>query len=234
MQWEQCWEMSSFWNWNALWNRCFSRKFVIKEEEQVFCTFIRGIWGEERNVTTQRKLFCTSQAIFCFLIVHISSLERGHLASWCVSLSFFKNVIYLFLYIGEKREKEREEISMCGCLSCGPHWGPGLHPRHVPWLGIKLATFWFAACAQSIELHQPVLNMFLINKRERVPIMVREARGKMWWWVVWALGLHKPGTTFWQLGIIEQGILQISVCWFWRLLLWVHEPLEPDVFLNSE
>ena len=32
---------------------------------------------------------------------------------------------------------------MYGCLSCVPHWGPGLQPRHVPWLGIELATFWF-------------------------------------------------------------------------------------------
>ena len=44
---------------------------------------------------------------------------------------FFKQLIYLFLERGEGRKKERE-ISMCGCLSCGPHWGPGLQPRHVP------------------------------------------------------------------------------------------------------
>ena len=33
---------------------------------------------------------------------------------------------------------------MCGCLLCSPDWGPGLQPRHVPWLGIKLAILWFA------------------------------------------------------------------------------------------
>ena len=33
---------------------------------------------------------------------------------------------------------------MCGCPSCGSHWGPGPQPRHVPWLGIELATFWFS------------------------------------------------------------------------------------------
>ena len=32
---------------------------------------------------------------------------------------------------------------MCGCLSCGPYWGPGLQPRHVPWLGIEPVTLWF-------------------------------------------------------------------------------------------
>ena len=25
-----------------------------------------------------------------------------------------------------------------------PNWGPGLQPRHVPWLGIKPVTLWFA------------------------------------------------------------------------------------------
>ena len=44
---------------------------------------------------------------------------------------------------------------MCGCLSHGPYWGPGQQPRHVPWLGIEPATLWFAAHAQSTELHQP-------------------------------------------------------------------------------
>ena len=37
------------------------------------------------------------------------------------------------------------ETSVCGHLSCTPHRGPGLQPRHVPWLGIELATLWFAA-----------------------------------------------------------------------------------------
>ena len=48
-------------------------------------------------------------------------------------------------------------FSMCGCLSCTPQWGLGLQPRHVPWLGIKPATLWSQARAQSTELHQPGL-----------------------------------------------------------------------------
>ena len=32
---------------------------------------------------------------------------------------------------------------MCACLSCAPKWGPGLQPRHVPWLRIELVTLWF-------------------------------------------------------------------------------------------
>ena len=57
---------------------------------------------------------------------------------------FFKDFIYLFLHRGEGWEKQREKISMCGCLLHAPYWGPGLNPRHVPWLGIELATLGFA------------------------------------------------------------------------------------------
>ena len=33
---------------------------------------------------------------------------------------------------------------MCSYHSHAPYWGPGLQPRHVPWLGIEPATPWFA------------------------------------------------------------------------------------------
>ena len=53
--------------------------------------------------------------------------------------------IYLFLYRGERIGRKRgRETSVCGCLSCAPYWWPGLQPRHVPWLGIKLVTLCFA------------------------------------------------------------------------------------------
>ena len=44
---------------------------------------------------------------------------------------------------------------MCGCLSHTPYWGPGLQPRHVPWLGIEPRPFGSQAGAQSTEPHQP-------------------------------------------------------------------------------
>ena len=52
---------------------------------------------------------------------------------------------------------------MCGCLSHGPHCGPGPQPRHVPWLGIEPVTLWFAALAQSTELHQPGHTFILLK-----------------------------------------------------------------------
>ena len=57
-------------------------------------------------------------------------------------LSFLKDFIYLFLERGEGKERGKE-TSMCCCFSSSLNWGPGLQPRHVPWLGIKPATLWF-------------------------------------------------------------------------------------------
>ena len=56
-------------------------------------------------------------------------------------ISFFR---FLFIFRKGKGEKKRQrKTSMCGCLLCTPHQGPGPQPRHVPWLGIEQATFWF-------------------------------------------------------------------------------------------
>ena len=47
---------------------------------------------------------------------------------------------------GRKRGRETscERVTLIGCLSPAPSWGPGLQPRHVPWPGIEPVTFWFA------------------------------------------------------------------------------------------
>ena len=42
---------------------------------------------------------------------------------------------------GEKHWCVRDTST--GCLSHTPNQGPGLQPRHVPWLGLELATPWF-------------------------------------------------------------------------------------------
>ena len=62
---------------------------------------------------------------------------------YCLFYFFLRFFIYVFLERRELREKKRK-ISMSACLSCAPYWGPGLQPRHVPWLRIEPVTLWFA------------------------------------------------------------------------------------------
>ena len=57
------------------------------------------------------------------------------------NLKGFFNILFIIYF--ERREGRKREISMCGCLSHAPHWGPGPQPRHVPWLGTELVTLWF-------------------------------------------------------------------------------------------
>ena len=74
----------------------------------------------------------TINSFFCFLEKYYMSIHSY----------FFYDFISLFLDREEGSEEEKER-NMCGCLWHSPYWAPGLQPRHVPWLGIKLATPWF-------------------------------------------------------------------------------------------
>ena len=58
---------------------------------------------------------------------------------------------YLFIFRETEREGEREgekhgcvRETLISYLPHTPNWEPGLEPRHVPWLGTELVTFWFA------------------------------------------------------------------------------------------
>ena len=58
---------------------------------------------------------------------------------------FFLDFIYLFLERGGGKEKEWERNINVWLPLAHPHCGgPGPQPRHVPQLGIELATLWFA------------------------------------------------------------------------------------------
>ena len=88
---------------------------------------------------------------------------------------------------------------MCGCLSRGPHWGPGLQPKHLPWLEFELATLWFAAHAQSTKLHQPGLHRGILPKALRRTIssasqtISKNSRGgKTPKFILW--GQHHPNS----------------------------------------
>ena len=60
--------------------------------------------------------------------------------SLLVISSHFKR-FYLFIF---RERKICAKNILIGCLLHAPNWAPGLQPRHVPWLGIKLVTLWFA------------------------------------------------------------------------------------------
>ena len=80
----------------------------------------------------------------------------------------FKDFIYLSLERGKGRKKRGRETSVCGCLSHAPHWGPGLQSRHVPPLGIELATFWFNPHGQPLRHNQRVLHTMLSILKAKV------------------------------------------------------------------
>ena len=67
----------------------------------------------------------------------------------CWSKIFKRFYLFIFREKERKGERARERETWCtkdiliGCLSHTPNWGPGSQPRHVPWLGIELATIWF-------------------------------------------------------------------------------------------
>ena len=89
-----------------------------------------------------------------------SILKRLHKNS-PIFISLFLKILFIFL---EKTREGEREISMCGCLLCTLYWEPDPQPRHVPWLGIELATLWFTACAPFSELHWPGLHKFFFFK----------------------------------------------------------------------
>ena len=78
------------------------------------------------------------------------------------SIFFFKILFIYFLERGQGREKGRE-ISLWGCLLPACDWGPGPQPRHVPWLGIKLVTFWFSGQSYIHWATRPGLLVYILS-----------------------------------------------------------------------
>ena len=87
-----------------------------------------------------QPLFFMRIATALVLALIINSLPQFF--QYCPLIHFLK-ILFIYFWRGEVR-KRGTETSMCGCFSRTPCQGPGLQPRHVLWLGIKLATLWFA------------------------------------------------------------------------------------------
>ena len=73
----------------------------------------------------------------------------------CLIFFVFKDLFVIFREWGRARE-----TSMCGSLSHTSYQGPGLQPRHMPWLGIELETFWFTG-QHSIHWATPLRDISL-------------------------------------------------------------------------
>ena len=82
---------------------------------------------------------------------------------WVSFLFLKKDFIYLFLERGEGREKERVRHSNVWLLLAHPHQRPKPQPRHVPWLGIELATLWFSG-RHSIHWATPARAIYIFLK----------------------------------------------------------------------
>ena len=80
--------------------------------------------------------------VWMYHSLFIHSPTEGHLFFLKDSFFFLKG-FYLFIFRERGREGEWE-TKTCGCLSHAPYPGPSPQTRHVPWLGIKPATLWFA------------------------------------------------------------------------------------------
>ena len=106
-------------------------------EHRLLCVCFLGIF----HITWPSTVYIVHQ---CWLKEWMSNWSN-ELMNECISTdSFLKRFVYfIFRQRGREGERERERKSMCGCLSHAPYWAPGPKPRHVPGLGIEVATLWF-------------------------------------------------------------------------------------------
>ena len=111
----------------------------------------KSIWSHKKSnniIELRYNIYYIS--MYTYLSIYLPIYQCYILCSGNALLSvriFFKDSIYLFQREGKGERKRGRESSMwetlVGCVSCAPNQGPGPQPRHVPWLGIKPATFWF-------------------------------------------------------------------------------------------
>ena len=124
----------------------------------------------------------------------------------CVWSAFKKRKI-LFIFRERGREGDREggkhlceRESLISCFSHTPCQGPGPHPRHVSWLGIKLVTF------RSMEWGPthwatPVRDIYFLKHRSTVAAWRNSSAKGVWcccwktWALLWRPRLYKPVET---------------------------------------
>ena len=79
----------------------------------------------------------------CFFSLS-SKINRLHyVLPKILSFILFFLRFYLFIFRQRAREGGRERNINVWLPHAHPDWGPGPQTRHMPWLGIELATLWF-------------------------------------------------------------------------------------------
>ena len=100
------------------------------------------------------------------------------------SVSFFFKVLFIYFYREGKRVREGVKHERNNQLPLtGSHWGPGPQPRHVPWLGIKPATFQFTGWP-SIHWATPARanNITFISALKRWTLIKAHSTPTSWLW----------------------------------------------------
>ena len=101
-------------------------------------TFREYSWRKRHEKSKNTFIHPCFHTLVFYQVINISLVKSALYVNIC---SFLKKI--LFFLEGKGVRQRGKETSVCGCLSNTPHWGPGLQPRHVPWLGIEPVTLWF-------------------------------------------------------------------------------------------
>ena len=113
--------------------------------------------------------------------------------------SVLKIVFIYFQRQGNGGRKRGRETSMCGCLSCALHCGPGLQPRHVPWLGMELVTLLFVPIWRSIHWATPARAWAPFSLKEFCNVWWAMQRGSSWFSMkLWLWGSSQSLARNWQ------------------------------------
>ena len=114
-------------------------------------------------------LFCFLIELFCYLCPYYFHVVHSVVFILKSVIFFFQKILFIFRERGREGEIWGEKHQGMVASHVFPYSGPGLQPRHVPWLGIEPMTLGSQAGAQSTEPHQPGLNsVFKPIKRQEV------------------------------------------------------------------
>ena len=149
------------WNWKLIY---LFVEILLSKYDSGICVYLIV-----NTYLYYRKNKCHIDTIIIIFIFNIRTI-----------LKYFLNILFIYFREGKGGRKRGRETSMCGCLSCVPRWGPGLQPRHVPWLGIELVPLWFAGqssihwataarAIHTIIKVSCVYDFYLVKSKKKIP-----------------------------------------------------------------